>query len=91
MMEFVSIAVVDEHKVPQTDRLLDFLIRRRGPVIMAFVRSAYTHTDLLKHALTGFEQGKQEIDQAIANIRQTLNGTAARAPSVKPTRPREVS
>jgi hypothetical protein len=49
---------------------------------MAFVRSAYTHTDLLKHALIGFEQGKQEIDQAIANIRQTLNGTAARAPSV---------
>jgi hypothetical protein len=46
--------------------------------------NAYTNTDLLEHALIGFEQRKSEINQAIANIRQTLNGTAP-APATKPS------
>jgi hypothetical protein len=51
---------------------------------MALMPNAYTHTSLLEHALIGFEQRKSEINQAIANIRETLIGTAP-APATKPS------
>jgi hypothetical protein len=46
--------------------------------------STYTHTDLLSHALMGYEQRKTEVADAIAQIRAMLDGAA---PTVTPSQP----
>jgi len=50
----------------------------------------YTRTALLAHALIGYEERKQEITEAIARLRSTLQGTTPAPTETKPRRKRGI-